>query len=101
MEHSGGEGGEGGPDARIVPPSLTYSGFCPHSRSTARSASRNSLLSGSASHQSPTERTRTAMLLAERSFLNSCSTWALWIARASFRPQNVARASMTSWKGLV
>ncbi len=61
----------------MVPPSRTYSGFWPHSASTARSARRNRRDSGLASYQSPTERRRTATRLAERSFRNSCSTCAL------------------------
>lgn len=60
----------------MVPPSRTKSGWQPHSRVRARSAILNSLLSGSASHQSPTLFTRTAALLLLPSAANAASTCA-------------------------
>ncbi len=74
----GGRGGER-EGTGIVPPSRTNRGGCPHSAATARSAMRNRVDSGSASHQSPVLRRVTATLLAERSLRNSCSTCALWV----------------------
>ena len=58
----------------IVPPSRTKRGCTFHSRARARSARRKSLLSGSASHQSPTDFTLTLITLLLRSLLNSWST---------------------------
>ncbi len=60
----------------MVPPSRTKRGWRPHSRVSARSAILNSLLSGSASHQSPTLFTRTPALLLLPSRANSRSTCA-------------------------